>query len=1202
MMSKRTLSILLSLALVLSLVIIPVSAAPSTAPDTDPSAHWFYDQLTDGAKVIYDAIEAAFSNGKMVNGTYDIDLSENDAVSQASIKEYVDGNQTLFNDFAAAKDAFDLEHPEAWYIDSSYLSFRVTSDSDGRYHAYVGAGRGPTYYVAGVNGEEDVAARTKELETAINDIVKSAENLKTTLEQVRFVHKSVTESISYRFEYDCDKENPIEAGCIRTAYALVTHKGVCESYSRSFQYALQKLGIPCVLIHGTQYSGEPEAHMWTAVRMPVPTEGDAVPAAESEEWYVVDPTWDDPIPLDADGNVKPGNNGADGAEHEKYFLVGEDVLAGAWQPSGNVSTGAFKFTYPSISSRSYFSREKASQDLKVTSEKSTMDGEVSTVYHISYKGKGILKSAEEGYYFLIKMSNVHMDGTISSFDTWYYPEFALEYQGSRDFKDTDDYMVLNVSHCEYVEFAITTRTPDFYATGKPNDAYYSGDFSDIVVESGLIFNENGRYEAPPYVCNVYPDMTRNVAVGEDYRCHVEFTQDLYRPTDADLAEFAGTENDIASALAQTTGVDFMGYNYNWSFHEASGGIHEFAARPEIKNLTYLFSCDKEHEHSIDTCDIYGVEFNFAPSVMWADDSVLYQFTLYGFVGRASNKLPGGWGYVYSNGSCACCYRSQGIDWNMWGQPAILDNVGDLDFDKMVLEGVDGNEMTLEELCEQMNLDPYDMNGRLILAVEPLGDSRSDSDEISDAISESEDVDVDPMDIISSMLYEIDFVRMCGKTIVETGQSVRISMGFPAGFDASSLGEFTFKVYHFTRDIEGSCPTPDDPNHVHTGEIISVEEIPVTVTPYGLVIVVEHFSPFEIVAVNNDSALAMATAEKDHTLIAASNGNGHITYEEGGKTVTAVGADGMISFSEGQSRTFTICPEEGYVLDSVIFSGGEVTVEGNTFTLSYDKVADGSLLSVSFIASTVVEAEAERGEDPVTITVCTHDVTEGGVVTPATCTTDGSITEKVCKVCGQVLSQRQVIPAKGHLYKNGFCTVCGSADGQDVVLPFTDTHEVDSWYLEHIKFVYRRGLMRGRGNGIFDPYANISRAEVWTVLYHIENSSDLTMDEGDEFWFDPYKDWAVEKGITDGSRPFAPATREEIVVMLYLYNGVSAASDVSLEDFDDFEDISPEAYDAWIWAIENGVIVGYGDNTLHPQDNVRRSESASILHSYLEPAV
>ena len=144
-MKRKLLSILLALVLLLPMLVFPTSASAAGT-----AGRWFSGQLTDQGKAIYNALVRMYDSGLMKDGRTSFDLAGSGVpgaadqyatVSQAAIADYRNGNRTLFNDFAAAKDAFDLEHPEAWYVDSSYLSFRVTVDDSGVLHAYMGAGR-----------------------------------------------------------------------------------------------------------------------------------------------------------------------------------------------------------------------------------------------------------------------------------------------------------------------------------------------------------------------------------------------------------------------------------------------------------------------------------------------------------------------------------------------------------------------------------------------------------------------------------------------------------------------------------------------------------------------------------------------------------------------------------------------------------------------------------------------------------------------------------------------------------------------------------------------------------------------------------------------------------------------------------------------------------------------------------------------------
>ena len=956
---KKLLSRFLVLSMMLSLLAVPVSAvdpAPSARSGND-AEHWFYDQLTDGGKAIYDALWDMYQRGMMKDGQTSYDLADEGVVSQSAIAAYLDGDRTLFNDFSAAKDAFDLEHPEVWYMDSSYLSFRVTQDSTGRYHAYMGPGRADNYYVSGVKNASDVDKKTAELNSLVNSIVNGAKSAASgsdaegIAKQVRYVHDRITKGISYRFETECTFGN---AGYLRTTYALVTHEGVCEAYARSMQLVLNKLGIPCVLVCGFQTSGESEAHMWNEVLI-----GGA--------WYVVDATWDDPVTLDARGNIKTtGINGLDGGERETYLLVGRDTVGGDWKPSGYVSTGSMEFVYPDISPVAFGASMMEENGLTVTWAEDTMEGTESTVYRISYQGDGLVEAAKKGYYFLVKMYDLNADGSVDKFDDWYYMVHGLHAIGSyfdpdNDFRDTgspyyhDDAscLIMNVSNAEYVEFAVTTKAPpDWQSADDLFDlgGYYSGDYSDILAETGLIYNEQGSYEQPPYVKNEFPIFSSPAYVGTNYTIHIEFTDPLYHPNQSSVdSAVKGKVNDAAAAMRQAVSLDYTGSNYNWGVQAAQP--HTFADKPPIRNLRWV--CEKHGTHSgmngIDAeCRLTTVEFEFSASKMWADDSVEYNFQLTGLVGVKSNKFPnsGGWSYVFENSSAYCAYRcSQGIDWNLWGQPQLLDNPNDLDLGKMVTEGVNGKQESLEQLREQMHLDDYDMNGRLMLVVQNISPNSSAAGELSEAISKEKDIDIPDGAVLGSSLYEIDFARICQSTIVKTGQSLRLSVGFPAGFDASMAG-IVFKAYHFTRNADG--------------EIISVEELPITVTPYGLVIMCSSFSPFEIVALDANMIADKPSADK--TVMILADEGGSFLFTDG---TIASGENGVVTLSEGQRVTLKVRPNDGQEIYAVTLDGRQFPVSYNgTVVIAYEDIESATcFLNASFISAAVQQADEDAGMTP-----------------------------------------------------------------------------------------------------------------------------------------------------------------------------------------------------------------------------------------------
>ena len=1157
---KKLMCSILALAMVLSMVTLPASAvggAPSTRGNV--AQHWFYDQLSAGAKAIYNALWDMYDRGMMKDGQTSYDLADEGVVTQREIAASLDGDRTLFNDFAAAKDAFDLEHPEVWYMDSSYLSFRVTQDTAGKYHAYMGPGRGDDYYVSGVKNAADVDQKTRELNAAIAAIVSGAQKAasgssdEAVAKRVRYVHDQITKSISYRFEDQCKAEN---VGYLRTTYGLVTHEGVCEAYARSMQMVLNELGIPCVLVCGLQTSdGNSEAHMWNEVMI-------------GGNWYVVDATWDDPIVLDSRGNIKTtGVNGLDGGERTTYLLVGRETIGGDWRPTATVSSGSMEFEYPDIAAMAFGTSMTVESGLTVISVPSMMGDVDSTVYQISYNGDGLVEAAKKGYYFLVKMYDLNADGSMEVFDDWYYMVHGLHsisysFDPNNDFRDTGNpdyhdgatYLTMNVSNAEYVEFAVTTTPPPawkdamdlFYMGG-----YYEGNGRDIVTETGLIYNERGNYEQAPYPKNVYPVFSSPAYVGTNYTIHIEFTDPLYHPNQQSVNNaVAGKVNDAREAMNEAVTLGYTGTNYSWG---VQGGLpHTFANKPEPQNVRWV--CAEHGTHSgmsgINAdCRLTTLEYEFSGSKMWADDSVSYDFYLTGLVGVKSNKFMdgGGWSYVFENDSAYCAYRcAYGIDWNLWGQPQLMDNPDDLDLGKMAVEGVDGKQGSLEELRSQMHLDENDMNGRLMLVVENINPNSDTAGEMSEAAG------LPDAAVLSSLLYEIDFARICQKTIVKTGQKLRLSVGFPAGFDASMAG-ITFKAYHFTRN--------------DAGEIISVEELPITVTPYGLVILCDSFSPFQIVAL--DSKAIGEEPSTDKTVMVLAEEGGSILRSDG---TVAAGANGLVTLREGEFVTLKVQPNEGQTLSAVLFDGHEIPVSADgTVVIAYEDIGSAScFLTASFVSAAVQQADEDAG-----MTAVVPDVSN--------------------EASSEVSERLETAP--------------GTAPGEEtheIVNPFVDVAE-DAYYYDAVLWAYGSGLVSGMSETEFWPESNCTRGHMATFLWRMagrptpERTENPFEDVEDEAYYYDAILWAYGSGLVSGMSetefwPESNCTRGHMATFLWRMAGRPTPERTE----NPFVDVEADAYyyDAVLWAYGSGLVSGMSETEFWPESNCTRGQMATFLHRYL----
>lgn len=147
----------------------------------------------------------------------------------------------------------------------------------------------------------------------------------------------------------------------------------------------------------------------------------------------------------------------------------------------------------------------------------------------------------------------------------------------------------------------------------------------------------------------------------------------------------------------------------------------------------------------------------------------------------------------------------------------------------------------------------------------------------------------------------------------------------------------------------------------------------------------------------------------------------------------------------------------------------------------------------------------------------------------------------------------------------------------------------AWYAEAVEYVTVQGLMNGVGEGKFAPSAAVTRAMVWTVLARMDGENT----EGGSAWYSKARTWAMENGVSDGAAPEAAITREQLATMLYRYCGSPAVSG-SLSGYADGSSVSDWAEDAMLWAIEQGLIEGVGDNKLAPAADTTRAQLAQIL--------
>ena len=181
------------------------------------------------------------------------------------------------------------------------------------------------------------------------------------------------------------------------------------------------------------------------------------------------------------------------------------------------------------------------------------------------------------------------------------------------------------------------------------------------------------------------------------------------------------------------------------------------------------------------------------------------------------------------------------------------------------------------------------------------------------------------------------------------------------------------------------------------------------------------------------------------------------------------------------------------------------------------------------------------------------------------------------------------------------------------LPFTDVNEGD-WFHDAVRYVYENGLMDGVGDGQFAPNATTNRAMVVTILYRLAGepavSGDVAFTDVESgLWYSNAVAWAAQKGIVNGisETEFSPSgdlTREQLATILFRY-AESAGYDVSasadLSGFPDAGDIQSYAKEALSWAVAEGLLQGFEDDSLQPGGTATRAQIATILMRFLSAA-
>ncbi|MCI9671066.1 MAG: hypothetical protein HFF49_05850 [Lawsonibacter sp.] len=252
----------------------------------------------------------------------------------------------------------------------------------------------------------------------------------------------------------------------------------------------------------------------------------------------------------------------------------------------------------------------------------------------------------------------------------------------------------------------------------------------------------------------------------------------------------------------------------------------------------------------------------------------------------------------------------------------------------------------------------------------------------------------------------------------------------------------------------------------------------------------------------------------------------------------------------------------------------------------------------------VTQEAQRGNKAILLPVTEMPVTSGGLISVTVQTSSKQPVKVELPVLQPGPGTVAVILHPGgaeEIVKTSVLTQQGVllqvSDGAVVTVKDNSKYFSDAnshWAKDAIGFVSARELFQGQTASTFAPNDNMSRAMLMTVLARLDGADTV----GGGTWYAGGMEWAMTHGISDGSNPEGIITREQLVSMLHRYAGSPAADSKALS-FSDAQLVSGYARDSMCWAVENGIVSGYGNGLLAPNGSATRAEVAAVFKRYIE---
>ena len=419
----------------------------------------------------------------------------------------------------------------------------------------------------------------------------------------------------------------------------------------------------------------------------------------------------------------------------------------------------------------------------------------------------------------------------------------------------------------------------------------------------------------------------------------------------------------------------------------------------------------------------------------------------------------------------------------------------------------------------------------------------------------------------------------GNAWVTASDNVTVYWGYPEGTGQST----DFTLYHFKdlhRDGAYSGFKIEDLNSS------DIEEVTIEKDANGIVFYVQPggFSPF-VLTWDTDAR---------HTITATAGAGGTISPSD------------EVKVANGESATFTITPNSGYVVDDVKVDGAS---KGAITTYTFTNVNENHTISATF------RSTGGPVIPPTTRYTITASAGEGGSISPSgsvsvTAGTSRTFTvtpDEGHKVIDVVVDGESVGPLASYTFENVRADHAISASFTRGNAPADpgDTG-VDEWFdvTNHGAFLHGYA----DGSGLFGPDNNMTRAEAAQMFYNMLKDKapgdiEITFPDVDEgAWYADAVGVLASHGIVRGDgltgtfRPADPISRAEFTAIAMRFS----KGDVSGENI--FTDVHEGDwfYDVVVGSVKYGWINGYQDGSgrFGPADTLTRADATAIANRML----